>query len=259
MIDEEATFKKFGYKSTDLRQYSANIIIVVCDKCGKIREVSKGSYRDLCNPCVKRKEPIELICQTCGKIFEVIPSRKNVAKFCSLECSKNNRGKKHPLYKERIIRRCEFCNKEYEVALTSKTPRFCSRKCKDEWQKIGLKGENNPFYGKHHTQDTIDDHKIKIMEYWNQPGNREAQSERIISYFNEHPEAKERQRQVRLSQTMPTEGTSIELKMREILIDNGYDFDTNIPLLDMCIPDVIFKDKKIIIQCYGDYWHDYPN
>lgn len=53
--------------------------------------------------------------------------------------------------------------------------------------------------------------------------------------------------------------SSIEFKIRKILTDNNYQFTTNIPLLNLCIPDIVFKTEKVIIQCDGDYWHDYPN
>ncbi len=54
MIDEKLTYKKFGYYSTDLSPKSHKRIIAVCDKCGKIREPKKQSYRNLCKPCSKQ-------------------------------------------------------------------------------------------------------------------------------------------------------------------------------------------------------------
>ncbi len=53
--------------------------------------------------------------------------------------------------------------------------------------------------------------------------------------------------------------SSIELKMREILTDNNYQFETNTSLLNVCIPDIVFENEKVIIQCDGDYWHNYPD
>lgn len=53
--------------------------------------------------------------------------------------------------------------------------------------------------------------------------------------------------------------SSIELKIRQILLNNNYKFKIQLPLLNLCIPDIVFEDKKIIIQCDGDYWHSYPN
>lgn len=60
---------------------------------------------------------------------------------------------------------CERCNIGYSVkpSRVEKT-RFCSRKCKDEWQKEGLKGKNNPFWqgGKVRKECEICDKKYAI-------------------------------------------------------------------------------------------------
>ena len=56
MIDEEETYKRFGYYSTDLKPKSSKKIVAVCDNCGKVREVKKGSYRDLCHSCSLKTE-----------------------------------------------------------------------------------------------------------------------------------------------------------------------------------------------------------
>jgi hypothetical protein len=54
MIDNEATFNKFGYYANDLKLKSSKRIVVVCDRCGKVREVYKFSYCDLCNSCAQK-------------------------------------------------------------------------------------------------------------------------------------------------------------------------------------------------------------
>ena len=51
MIDEEATFEKFGYRSTDLKPRSNKKIVALCDNCGKIRYYSKDNYKCLCKSC----------------------------------------------------------------------------------------------------------------------------------------------------------------------------------------------------------------
>ena len=71
-------------------------------------------------------------------------------------------------------------------------------------------------------------------------------------------EGREYARQRRLKQEMPTRETSIEIKMHNILKENGYDFTTHQSCCDICIPDILFPEEKIIIQCDGDYWHNFP-
>lgn len=76
---------------------------------------------------------------------------------------------------------------------------------------------------------------------------------------SKRPEVREKLRVSRVNQKFPIKNTSIELKMQQILTDNNYQFQTQVSLLNLCIPDIVFPNKKIIIQCDGDYWHDYPN
>jgi len=42
---------------------------------------------------------------------------------------------------------CEQCGKEYRIKPShANGSRFCSRECKDKWQKTNLRGKNNPNY-----------------------------------------------------------------------------------------------------------------
>ena len=51
MIDEEATYKRFGYYPSELKPQSHKKILAACDRCGKVRITSKHGYRALCHPC----------------------------------------------------------------------------------------------------------------------------------------------------------------------------------------------------------------
>ena len=55
MVDEEATFQKFGYKSINLTPQSGRRIVVSCDGCFKVREVKFQNYRSLCMSCAAKK------------------------------------------------------------------------------------------------------------------------------------------------------------------------------------------------------------
>ena len=70
-------------------------------------------------------------------------------------CQKSTRMKRH----KKISIFCDFCKKNIErcPSLTkNRKHQFCSRKCTGEWQKIHLRGKNNPFYGKKHTKETLE-------------------------------------------------------------------------------------------------------
>ena len=51
MINEEKTFKKFGYYSTNLKPKSHKRVVANCNKCGKERMLTFHQYRDLCVSC----------------------------------------------------------------------------------------------------------------------------------------------------------------------------------------------------------------
>lgn len=55
MIDEEETFKRFGYRSIDLKPNSGKKIVAVCDVGGEVRELRKCYYHDLCHKCALQK------------------------------------------------------------------------------------------------------------------------------------------------------------------------------------------------------------
>ena len=55
MIDEEATFKKFDYYSTDLSKSSEKRVITICKECGKNREIRFNAYHSLCKSCAIKK------------------------------------------------------------------------------------------------------------------------------------------------------------------------------------------------------------
>jgi len=51
MIDEEKTFKKFGYYPSNLSYGSGKKVCAICDVCGKERLINFQNYRNLCIKC----------------------------------------------------------------------------------------------------------------------------------------------------------------------------------------------------------------
>ena len=51
MIDENKTFKNFGYTSDTLSHGSNKKVLCVCDECGKERLIEYKGYRNLCKSC----------------------------------------------------------------------------------------------------------------------------------------------------------------------------------------------------------------
>lgn len=106
----------------------------------------------------------EILCDYCQKPFRAqtfdIKLRQLGLKqslTCSRECSYAiRRGRPVPKKRNRIDLICNLCGKPFqEKASNASNRRFCSIQCKAEFQKTALRGENNPFFGRKHSQETI--------------------------------------------------------------------------------------------------------
>ena len=201
--------------------------------------------------------------------------------------------------KEREIKNCLKCNKEYENILNG-IKKFCSASCgasynfknkkltKEHINKIietKIKKYEKEEYinwwlGKHHTEEG----KKKISE-----GNirtkgvkrfekkcficdnifiiKERQTKHFCShkcranYFWSIPEFKEKNKEKRLLHILPIKDTSIEIKMQNELQERGINFNKHKPIINIehkyqCD---IFIEPNIVIECDGNYWHNFPN
>jgi G:T-mismatch repair DNA endonuclease (very short patch repair protein) len=101
------------YCSAECRQKSQTInktTVVSCDYCGKEIRVQNCKYKNCnhffcsteCDNNYKRgkylknsitKEERTLVCQNCGKLYEVLPKKIDVSKFCSRECQREHHKK----------------------------------------------------------------------------------------------------------------------------------------------------------------------
>lgn len=104
---------------------------------------------------------IKVVCEICGKTFEVIPSRiKEGVKYCSRICSHEAKrrvhGKTHPLDRK-IEMKCEWCGKIVRVkrALIARF-RFCSRHCTGAFVSHKLALENGPTSIENALMDELD-------------------------------------------------------------------------------------------------------
>ena len=102
-----------------------------CENCGAVKETKyKSQAKRFCShKCAneyqwktKPQKRISITCQTCGKVFEVIPGdhrlKNNGIKYCSKECA--NEG-----LKSGKIASCKECGKEFYTT----RHQFCSREC----------------------------------------------------------------------------------------------------------------------------------
>lgn len=97
-------------------------------------------------------------CINCGKVVERYPSQILETVYCSRKCRSE-----HFREYNTVLFNCDYCGKSKRIRKAnykSEGNHFCSRTCKDEWQKTGLVGENNPFFNRNHSLET----KEKVSE-----------------------------------------------------------------------------------------------
>ena len=177
-INEEATFKYKGYRSTDLSYGSQKKVWAVCDECGKGRWVLFQKYCDLCLHCSRSTEEYR-------KKISDLHRGKTISEEQRKKISKANKGKKHTEaarkkisdgqkgeknhmygkhhtenarkkisdaekgenhhnYKPGVKLVCKQCGGEYEVKpYMEDKSRFCSRECTDKWRSENCRGENS--------------------------------------------------------------------------------------------------------------------
>lgn len=127
-------------------------------------------------------------------------------------------------------------------------------------RKIGdsNRGNKNGMYGK-----SLKDFMVKEVydQYLINLSNGKK------SWWQNYPDYKkdtwiERLREQRKHQILPTKDTSIEIKIKEFLdklsikyIQHKYIMNINHSY--QC--DFFLKDFNMVIECDGDYWHNYPN
>lgn len=116
MILEEETFKRYGYYPNNLSYGSGKRILAKCDICDEIRELPFRDYRKNCLGCaLKTKEHGENI-------------------------SKSLKGRK-------------FTKEWIENLKKARHKVIMSDETKEKIRK-GKMGNKNPFYGKHHSEET---------------------------------------------------------------------------------------------------------
>lgn len=81
-------------------------------------------------------------CLLCKKEYSIKPSHFEKSFYCSRECFNNdykNRfsGEKNPNYKNKGIKVCEFCKKDYHTY--NKNRKFCSVECSNKYKKENKK------------------------------------------------------------------------------------------------------------------------
>ena len=182
-------------------------------------------------------------CIGCGKEVKTRRNAKNT-KYCSLSCYR--KGNRINL-KTGKVTQCAFCKKEnYKPKGQLKERNFCSTKCANEYQ-----GRNKIEY-----ICKICGKKFKWSKSRALQGNPTYCSTLCLNKDSEHFI------KCGIASTMKQQKKNglnkLELAGRKILEDIGVGFNEQVIMFDKFLVDVLVKDKPIIIQWDGEYWHSKP-
>jgi hypothetical protein len=103
-----------------------------------------------------------------GLTKETNPSVKKISEKISKSRKGKWSGKDNPNWVEKIERKCEVCQKEFQITpFYIDISRFCSKECRIEWTRNFMKGENNPAKRKE-VREKISEKNSKENHYrWN--------------------------------------------------------------------------------------------
>jgi len=262
MILEEETFEKFGYYPSDLSHGSHKEILVSCDICGDIRIVTQWNYfkskTKFCRSCaLKASHPNfkgsnhprwgQRIYR-CEQCGRIIDRcRKHIERKKHRFCSVKCRGE---WQRKGIIRICQYCGKEIYIErsrIRNDYGNFCSTECMGKWQSKYLKGENNPNWKGGEIK--------KICPVCGKEFYTKSSPSRIKTGRGKYCSVLCR----RKAQRMPKHHTKPELIFEQICKNNNLPFKytgNGIFWIHNINPDFVdCNGKKIAVEVFGDYWH----
>ncbi|NLD48299.1 MAG: DUF559 domain-containing protein [Clostridiaceae bacterium] len=184
-----------------------------------------------------------IICQGCGKVITKRMPRGR--KYCSSECYRNSL---RPQRKTGKIIKCEWCGKEIykQKSYLNHKHYFCSIDCANKWQARNKKTFICKVCGKKfRLSKSLAEQKGRNPTYCS-IACREKDPE-YMGHINGN-----------LVQQHKKGLNKLELTGRKILQDLEIEFNEQILMFNKFLVDVLLKNKKIIIQWDGVYWHSKP-
>lgn len=151
----------------------------------------------------------------------------------------------------KIPKICKLCNSSYTTY--NYEQKYCSRKCFHKstiGKSTSLKGKTfEEIYGTLRAKEIRDKLKLIMPEVL-----KEKWKDLSSGYHSEL--RREKLQKCRLGQILPKKDTSIEIKLQNELRNRNINFTTHENIDNICQPDIIIRDKRIIVQADGDYWHN---
>lgn len=125
-----------------------------CQMCGKTYYASTASMKLYCSrkcSATARDRRVDVICEQCGSHFTAhkYEIESGIGRFCSRSCAMSARsGEKCPSWRGGTVElTCETCGQPFTVGrYRVGAARFCSMKCKGEWQSKEFCREKHPLW-----------------------------------------------------------------------------------------------------------------
>lgn len=204
--------------------------------------------------------PIIKQCKRCSNNFNIKRRDKLNQKFCSRDCLNKFYKEKYSIPIEKI---CPICKKRFIIKSTKlRNQKYCSIKCsrKKKLSKTVKKiiSEKIKYLYKY-DKDYIKRHKNSGYNISDK--ERERRGKRLKKIMNNlTDEQKEKMNQLRRS--VPKYTTSKqESIVKDQLIKNNIKYFQHMWVKDISYKyqcDFFIPEFNIIIECDGDYWHNYP-
>lgn len=152
-------------------------------------------------------------------------------------------------------------------ALGSKRSEEFKQKCRDYYKKnpfkhtekakkkIGQASKGNQYALGCKRSDEFKKRVSNTLKEKYRSGQLVPVNKGIVGVYHHTEEAKKKLRTARLKQTLPQNGTKIELMLRAELDKLNIYYETNVPVCGICKPDIVLQDIKLAIFADGDYWH----
>lgn len=199
-------------------------------------------------------------CPICNTEFKVYKSQKRT--YCSRGCMSDwyaqaLKGENNPNYRHGP-KHCEKCGKE----ISRNAKQWC-QKCRPRT------GEDNPFFGKNHTDEICEklSKKRKGINYWKGRKHTKSSKDKISKAHKEQwKNMSDEEKKVRLKllkkitqkQLDHSMMTRPEKMVRDFLVLKGIKHQRNYFMYDKFFVDFWLPESNAIIEVFGDYWHGNP-
>lgn len=189
-------------------------------------------------------------CEFCKSRYEVVKSKEDTSKYCSVDCRISGRVR-------RIEATCEYCNKNFTKKKSlMRESNFCCRECSAKWNSEFNNRQvlkncmicNKEFKVQRDREDTAKSCSKSCHYKW------------LSEHYAQSEKGKEHYRKLGVNSILNQKysETKPERIFKEFLIESGIEFIPQYLMYDKFIVDFYLPKENMVIEVFGDYWHGNP-